>query len=308
MKLTRSLARPVIRTITPPASSRILLGSLALLLTVACALPRRPAAPAASPEAPPPAPPAEVEPVFYSLVVESRELGADVYLNDILVERVDPDDRATLSSGVNLWIVPGANRLELRSRKLHARAGAQHVVRVRISRRGAESPAEVVLTDVNLAVADPSADFAETRTFQAEPAPPAQLWLQARPLTLDEPTRTAGAALVRDLERAFHRRDLAAVEQLLEWKTVDTARAGFRAAGAARAAQRESLEGLFEDQGYVVDHFTPEALQFELRAGGRLLSIARPSGPVLQVRLSQGGRFRLPVLVANIGGTLRIVR
>ena len=280
-----------------------------LLLALACASKPPPARPTAVPPAPAPAPaPAETAPVFYSLVVESHDLGAEVALNGLPVESVDPADHATLSSGINLWIVPGENRLDIRSTQARGRAGVQHVLRVRISRRDADAARDDVLADFNLVTPDAAATFAETRTFRAEPAPPATLWAHARPLKLDDATRAAGAALVRDLERAFERKDVTAAAALLDWKTVDGARAAFRDPELARATLRESLQGLFEDAGYVVDRLNPETLQFELLAGDRLLGIARPWGAPVQARLSQGGRYSLPVMVANIDGTFRVVR
>ena len=250
----------------------------------------------------------EASPVFYSLVVESRDLGADIYLNDLLIESVDPADRATLSSALNLWVQPGQNRLEIRSSSEHARSGAQHMLRVRITRRSADVTREDTLADFNLVTPDPNTHFAETRTFAADPAPPSLLWTQAKPLQLDDATKKAAEALARDLERAFARKDVDGAAKLLDWKTSDAARAAFRDPELARSNQRESLQSLFEDAGYVVDFLTPENLRFELRAGGRLLSVARPTGPALQARLSQGGRFRLPLLIANVGGVFQIAR
>jgi hypothetical protein len=281
-----------------------------VLLAISCAKPSPPRPVPLPASAPPPTKsvPVEAAPVFYSLMVESRDLGAEILLNDILVESVDPADRATLSSAVNPWIVPGENRLSIRSARERARAGVQHMLRVRVGRRGIDSSHEDVRADFNLITPDPGATFAELRTFQADPPPPATLWTSARPLNLDDATRAAAGAVVRDLERAFERRDVKAAAALLEWKTVDIARAGFRDPELARANQRETLENLFQDAGYVVDRLNPETLQMELRAGGRLLSVARPSGPAVQLRLSQGGRFALPILIANVDGILRIAR
>jgi hypothetical protein len=291
----------------PPALACLL--ALAALACIRKAPPPQPAPlPAAAPAPAAPLPPIEIAPVFYSLTVESHDLGAEILLNDVLVESIDPADHATLSTAVNLWIVPGENRLDVRAAKEHARAGVAHVLRVRVGRRGSDSPHEDVLADFNLVTPDPGAAFAETRTFAADPAPPSALWTHARRLTLDDATRAAAGAVVRDLERTFDRRDAAAAATLLDWKTVDGARAAFKDADLARATLRESLQGLFDDAGYVVDHLTPETLQMELRAGDRLISVARPAGPALQVRLSQGGRFRLPCLIANVDGVFRIVR
>jgi hypothetical protein len=277
-----------------------------------CALLRSPPPP---PPPPPPVsapvkarPPVEAAPVFYTVAVEARGFGADVFLNDVLVESLEPAERAVWSSGVNLWVVPGENRLRVRSRGLEHGPGT-HIVQVRLGRQRPESQAAAdVLADLRLSPQKPELSFDETRTFRADPAPPAELWQKAKPMTLDEATRAAGSHLVRELERAFDRRDVNAATALLDWKTLDAARAGFREPALARAAQRETLENVFQDSGYIVDHFTPEALQFELCAGGRLMKITRPSGPVVQVRLSQGGRYLLPVIAAKIGGELRIVR
>jgi hypothetical protein len=283
---------------------------LVLLCGLACAKvqPPRPA-----PVVPvlPPRPPAatpERPPVFYSLMVESHDLGAEILLNDVLIEIVDPADHATLNSAINLWVLPGENRLDIRSAHDRARAGVQHMLRVRVGRRGIDAGHDDVLADFNLVTPDAGATFAETRLFKADPAPPAALWAHAKPLTLDDATRAAAAGIVRDLERTFDRRDVKAATALLEWKTVDGAQAAFRDPDLARANLSESLQNLFEDAGYVVDHVNPDTLQMELRAGGRLLSVARPTGPALQVRLSQGGRFRLSILIANVDGVLRIVR
>jgi hypothetical protein len=278
------------------------------LLGPGCLVPR-PAQQQALPLAPKPGVPVEISPIFYTLAVEARGFGADVFLNDVLVESLDPAERAIWSSGVNLWVVPGENRLRVRSRGIEHPVGPPQVVQVRLNRQRPEAaPASELLADLQLVPQKPEVSFDETRTFRAEPAPPAQLWAKAEPLTLDEATRAAGSRLVRELERAFDRRDLDAATALLDWKTTDMARAGFREATLARDAQRETLDNLFQDPGYIVDHFTPEALQFELCAGGRLLRITRPTGAVLQVRLSQGGRFLLPVIAAKIGGEFRIVR
>jgi hypothetical protein len=286
----------------------VLFATAAALASLACASKPPPAAPAPVVGASPAPAPPEAAPVFYSLVVESRDLGADIYLNEMLIESVDPADRATLSTAINLWVQPGDNKLEIRSASEHARTGPQHALRVQISRHGTEVAREEILADFNLVTPDAGASFAETRTFRADPAPPSALWTHARPLTLDGPTRAAAEALARDLERALARKDVDAAATLLDWKTTDSARAAFRDPDLARSNQRESLQNLFEDAGYVLDFLTPENLRFDLRAGGRLLSVARPTGPALQARLSQGGRFRLPLLVANIDGTFRIAR
>jgi hypothetical protein len=294
----------------PLLAGRLVTLLTATLLTTSCALKPRQAPTAALPPPSAAGPAPDVAPTFYSLVVESRDLGAEILLNDVLVETVDPADRATLSSGINLWIVPGQNRLEIRSMKEHGGAGAgvQHMLRVRITRRTVEASTDDVLADFNLITPNAAATFAETRTFGADPATASALWTKARPLELNDATRAKGAALVRDLERAFERRNVAAAAELLDWKIVDGARAAFRDPEQARATYKETLEALFEDAGYVVDRLNPETLQIELRAGGRLLSVARPSGPALQVRLSQGGRYRLPILIANIDGVFRIAR
>ena len=301
---SRSPARPI----RAPSAHRIARAlGVALCLAGCVATAPRPAAPL--PTIPPPPPAAEIAPVFYTLMVEAHDLGADVFLNDVLVESLEPAERAILASGVNLWVVPGENRLRVRSRGEKPPAGGPQTMKVQVGRRNPEgSGAPEVLADLALAPQPPAVGFDQTCTFVANPAPPAELWVAAQPLTLDAATRAEGTRLARALEWAFLRRDVDGVTALLEWKVVDSARAAFREAGQAREAQRETLENLFADEGYVVDHFTPEALEFELCGGGRLLKVSRPSGPALQARLSQGGRFRLPLLLANIGGTLRIVR
>jgi hypothetical protein len=293
-----------------PTRREILGGALGFGVGLGCAGKAPPLAKPATPPPAPAAPPAAVEiaPVFYTLVVEARDLGADILLNDVLVESVDPADRATLSSGINVWVQPGENRLDIKSRAGHGR-GPEHGLRVRVGRQRADAPGRKdLLADLNVQLPQPDAAFAEAGVFRADPAPPAELWAKARPLTLDAATRTEAARLVRALERALYRRNVVETAALLEWKTLDTARAGFQDPALARAAQQESLEALFADPGYIVDHFTPELLEFELAGGGRLVRINRPGGPAVQVRLSQGGRYRLPVLAANIGGTFRIVR
>jgi hypothetical protein len=294
-----------LRPVAPSAAGALLV----LLHALACAKvqPPKTAAVTAAP-AKPAAQVIETAPVFYSLMVESHDLGAEILLNDILIESVDPADHATLNSAINLWILPGENRLDIRSAHDRARAGVQHMLRVRVGRRGIDAAHDDVLADFNLVTPDAAATFAETRLFKADPAPPANLWTHAKPLTLDDATRATAAGLVRDLERTFDRRDAKAAAALLEWKTVDGALAAFRDPDLARANLSDSLQNLFEDAGFIVDHVNPETLQMELRAGGRLLSVARPTGPALQVRLSQGGRFRVPILIGNVDGVLRIVR
>ncbi|HEY0705221.1 MAG TPA: hypothetical protein VGG33_00390, partial [Polyangia bacterium] len=251
---------------------------------------------------------ATIAPVYYTLTLEGRDLGGEVFLNDILVDTLDAAERATATTSINAWVTPGANQLRIRS--LAGRGGAHPpVIRAQVGKRGADDlGTPEVLTTLQIAPTQPDAAVDESTTFKVDPAPPSELWSRAQPLRLDGDARAATGNLVRELERAFARRDAASVTELLGWKTADIARASFRDQELARTTLRELLDTLFTDPAYTIDYLTPEALVFELCANQRLLRVARPTGPAVQIRLSQGGRYRLPLLLARIDGAWKIAR
>jgi hypothetical protein len=291
------------------ARRSLLTGLPALALAAGCAtIVRRPSPTTATSSAPPPGPATSATPVFYTLSLEGRDLGAEIFLNDVLVDTLDAAERASASTAINPWVTPGTNQLRIRS--LVSQPGAHPpVVQARVGKRGADdlgTPEQ--LATLQIAPAGPDAVVDQTTTFKVDPAPPAELWTRAEVLRLDGDARAAAGNLARALERAFASRDAAAVATLLGWKTADIARASFRDQELARTTLREQLDTLFTDPAYTMDFLTPEALVFELCANQKLLRVARPTGPALQIRLSQGGRYRLPLLMAKVDGAWTIAR
>ena len=278
-----------------------------LLLTAGCAgLGRTPA-----PAAPPLDGASDPVPVFYVLHVEGRHLPADILVNEVPIERIEADTISLATSQVNMWILPGRNRLRVRGR-LAAGAdpeSAQLVVWLRRQQSsvdgvdGAEN-----LARIEWRPSDPQAFFDQEDEFTADPAPPSVLWRQARPMSLDDESRSQATRLALTLEAALARRDRRTLAELLDFKVADVARAVYRSPADARAAQEEALSYLLEDRQLSVRSLDPGSLQFDLLAGGRVLRLSREGGPALQAERSQGGRFVMPLYVSNVGGRWVIAR
>ncbi|HEY0711760.1 MAG TPA: hypothetical protein VGF45_03745 [Polyangia bacterium] len=277
-------------------------------LAAGCAtLVRQPGRSPSGPAAPPSASPT-IAPVYYTLSLEGRDLGAEIFLNDVLIDTLDAAERATASTTINAWVTGGTNQLRVRSMPGHVGAHPP-VVQARVGKRGADDlGTPELLTTLQIAPPRPDAVADQSTTFKVDPAPPTELWPRAESLRLDGDARAAAGNLTRDLERAFAARDPGRVMALLGRKTADVARASFRDQELARTTLRVLLDTLFSVPGFTKDFLTPEALVFDLCANQRLLRVARPTGPALQIRLSQGGRYRLPLLFAKIDGAWTIAR
>jgi hypothetical protein len=284
------------------------------VLATGCAGPSAPAPTVLvlPPAEPVPVPP-ETEPVYYVLHIEGRRLPAEVLVNEVPIERVEPDSVATATTQVNMWILPGRNRLRVRGRAAPGTdPGAARLV-VWLRRQQASLDGDGGGSDRNVAriewrPSDPRAFFDESSEFLADPAPPSELWRRARPVNLDGDTRDAVTRLALSLEQALASRDRQAISALLDFKTADIARTVYRSPADARAAQRESLDLLLEDRSFVVTRLDPGSVDFDLAAGGRLVRLTRAGLPALQGQRSQGGRFLLPLYASKVGGTWVIAR
>jgi hypothetical protein len=308
--------------VTAPAASRrrrpALLPALALALG-GCAAARSAPAILMSPGAPPggPARLASPEaPVYYVLHIEGRGLSAEATLNGVPVGAVEADARSTATVQLNAWVGPGANSLQVRGRLLPSPArpaaanGSGPALAVRLW-RGASTMAEAEGNEVLVQIdwrPPAAAAFEQARVFTADPAPPSELWPHARPVALDAGNRGALAALAVSLEQALRRRDAGAAAALLSWKTTDLARARYQPADEAQTQQRDILENLLADRDFAIEPLDPAALGYDSYAGGRVVRLSRPAGPALQARLSQGGRFLLPIYAAHVDGRWTIVR
>lgn len=294
------------RSSRPPSSTLLTYWPLFLLLAACAGV--QPGAPPLS-SAPEPATPAT--PVYYVLHVEGRHLPADVLVNEVPIERVEPDSISTATTQVNMWIVPGRNRLRVRGRLAPGAdpAEAQLVVWLRRQQAsvdgldGAENVARIEWRP-----SDPLAYFDQQDEFTADPAPPSELWRRARPVSLNGNTRAEVTRLALVLEQALARRDRRAIADLLDFKIADVARAVYRSPADARAAQEEALSYLLDDRDFSVQSLDPGSLQFELAAGGRLVRLSREGRPALQAQRAQGGQFLLPLYVSNVEGRWVIAR
>jgi hypothetical protein len=288
----------------------------ATALAVGCASVMRPTGPA-----PPPVRTASPEaPIYYVVHVEGRGLPAEVTLNGVPVAAVDADARATATAQVNMWVRPGSNLLGVRGHldravghdnsppglsvrlwrgrsTIEGESGTQVLVRIGwIPPKGTGSRAS------------PPAPFEHSQSFTADPAPPSELWPQARAVALDAGTRSAVSALALSLEQALRRKDAEAAAALLDWKTTDVARALYQPAAEAQAYQRETLQNVLADRAFAIEALDPGGLSFDSFADGHLVRLSRKSGPALQARLSEGGRFVMQLYAANVAGRWIIVR
>lgn len=293
--------------------------ALLLLLTTigACASAPPTAAPAPVVRALPPAEPVPVPPaappVYYVLHVEGRRLPAEVLVNEVPVERLDPDGVSTATTQVNMWILPGRNSLRVRGRATSGTNLEEAGLVVWLRRQQASLDGEGDGRPENVAriewrPSDPRAYFDQSSDFLAEPAPPSELWKRARPVSLDDDTRDAVTNLALSLEQALARRDRPAIAALLDFKTADIARTVYRSPADARAAQEESLELLLEDRDFVLSRLDPGSINFDLAADGRLVRLSRAGLPALQGERSQGGRFLMPLYASLVGGKWVIAR
>jgi hypothetical protein len=302
-----------------PAHRRPLWGAaLPLTLVLGCAgVPGRPTAglPLPPAERAPPAA-AAAEPVYYVLHIEGRRLPAEVLVNEVPIERVEPDSVSTATTQVNMWIVPGRNRLRVRGQAAPGTdpGAAQLVVWLRRQQASLDGDGTGDSEGGNRNVAriewrpsDPRAYFDQSSEFLADPAPPSELW-QALPVRLDGDTRDAVTRLALSLEQALASRDRLAIAALLDFKTADIARTVYRSPADARASQQESLDLLLDDRSFAVTRLDPGSIDFDLAAGGRLVRLTRAGLPALQGVRSQGGRFLLPLYASNVGGKWVIAR
>src|SRR5688500_2013299 len=168
------------------------------------------------------------DPIFYVLHVDARGLPGEILINDVPVQQVEADNLATATAQVNMWIAPGRNTLRVRghlTEALETEAPSLTVAlrRQRASADGTEGAETVMRLDFR--PADPLAPFDQTREFQADPAPPSQLFQTANAVPLDDATRRDVTAVARELEQALARRDPDRAIALLQWKAMDVARA-----------------------------------------------------------------------------------
>jgi hypothetical protein len=283
---------------------------LLLLLGVACARPLPPPRPPAAEPAAPAGPP-----VYYLLRMEGSGVMAQALLNDVPIESIEPIDRATATTRVNIWIRPGPNRLRLRGtlpsagrKRLPAGAAVRVVRRETLGEVAPDDVGQVVLASLVWRPERGAATFDLTRDFQPDPPPPSGLWQRADPVNLDQQVVGQSTELALELVRALSSRNLERATELLDFKTVDVARSDFVSPEKARTNQRQFLEHLMDDQEFAVDPIDPRTLTFELCADSRLIRITRSSRPPIQARLSQGGRFLLGIYAAKVGGVWRIAR
>ena len=253
------------------------------------------------------------DPIFYVLHIDARGLPGEILINEIPVERVEADNIAIATAQVNMWIAPGPNTLRVRGHLQHAVDQEEPSLTVILRRQNASADgtegAEIVMR-LDFRPADPHAPFDQVREFQADPAPPSQLFQLARPVPLDEATCRGVTGVAQQLEHALARRDPDTAVGLLEWKAMDVARSLYLPPAEARASQRDTLANVMEDPDFKIDPLPadPALLSFEHLADGRLIRVSRQGLPAIQAHLSLGGRFVLAVNVAQVGGAWRVVR
>ena len=293
-------------------STLLALGGGALWLGTGCGSLRPRASTAVAPPAGPRLASAD-SPVYYVLHVDARAVPAEILLNDVPVEQLGPDNLSSATAQVNQWIAPGRNTLRVRGRLQGPMDTEGPALTVQLRRQSASADGNQgaePMVRVGLRPRDAFAPFDECHEFQADPAPPHQLFQAARPMKLDDGTRAGVTKAALELEQALARRDPDVALSLLTWKAVDIARAQYLPADDARNSQRETLTNVLEDPEFTIDPLPPDPanLSFDHLAGGRLIRVSRQGRPAIQARLSLGGRFVLPLYTANIDGAWRVVR
>jgi hypothetical protein len=287
------------------------LGGGALWLGAGCA-PLRPKPTSMAPASGPRLASADA-PVYYVLHVDARAVPAEILLNDVPVEQLGVDNLSSATAQVNQWIAPGRNTLRVRGRLQGPLDTGGPALTVQLRRQSASADGDhgaEPMVRVGLRPRDAWAPFDECHEFEADPAPPHQLFQAARPMKLDDSARAGVTKAALELEQALDRRDPDVALSLLTWKAVDIARAQYLPAEDARSTQRETLANVLEDPEFAIDPLPPDPanLSVDHLAGGRLIRVSRQGRPAIQARLSLGGRFVLPLYAANIDGAWRVVR
>jgi hypothetical protein len=214
---------------------------------------------------------------------------------------------------VNMWVRPGANQARLTpmpeaDAAAGERLGGSAILTV-ATQEGDDKMTRVELARLVWPPVDgsPAPRLEDTPlAFQAEPAPPSELWAAAEPVMPDAASRDAIIDLAGRLHAALASRDLSRVMDLVRFSISDVGRSVYIEPEVALENQRSILADVMEGAWHP-ERWDATQAQVHLSHDGLLAEVTLDDRPAIRVALDDA-RYVLPVCIGRLGGRLVIAR
>ncbi|HMV44784.1 MAG TPA: hypothetical protein PK079_04970 [Leptospiraceae bacterium] len=250
---------------------------------------------------------------YYSLSYKMNSVVAYVELNGIKqTESGKEGFLSGVSTGLNLWIMPGENTLKIKLTKPQKgknQDNPQIKVAIRLGTAGqsTEEGKEIVSFEAPESE-DSKIEFPLEKEvkFTPELIPPSSLWEKVEPTNLDSTSKKEITELVQALHKAANTANVKDFFKLIEFKMQDMSKAMY-----SNPEENKNDKALKEFLKTIKGKLKklPPKLSFHPVANGKLIFVTDSNGnDPIQSKPSQDGEFNISVYVGKIDGKWTLVR
>ncbi len=254
---------------------------------------------------------------YYSLSYKMNSVVASIELNGIIQTEATKDGfKSGVSTGLNLWIMPGENTLKIKlikaSQKGKNTSEPNIAVNVRLGQAGQSSDEGKEITGFTTPELEGekiSFPLEKEIKFTPELIPPSELWDKAETIVLDESSKKEIIELIQSLHKAANTGNTKKFLSLNEFKMNDLSKAMFSNSDADKQRNEKGMTEFLKMIKGKLEKM-PKNFKFRLVANDKLIYVTDAKGnDVIKTKSSKDdGAFEIPVYISKVNGTWILAR
>ena len=255
-------------------------------------------------------------PDYYYLSIEATNLHVEVRLNNILMAKLEEGTGVSTDKPLNLWLMPGENKLKVIIRALPGEDSIRGTLRasVYLHDKSFQFPKEgevyaaIIFPEEN--DIDEAKEISKEIRFNFNKETKVKLWSEAEEITqLTIKDKNQIIDLIKQLQEALIHGNVAQSVALQNYKIAEDAYASDRNFDFIAKIARENYEWLsnVSNNQLKATPILSENLQFELGSRNKIVCVSKDKEDAIRFD-SDDLSFAVPIFVGKIKGVWTIVR